>query len=220
MPSPIEGLYAVTQEEADDAVLERKVVAAMRGGAGMVQYRNKTGSMEFRARQLQRLAPVCRRHGARLIVNDSVELAREVRADGVHLGRDDGEVAAARRVLGASVLIGVSCYDDLQRAHAAVRDGADYVAFGSFFASTTKPGAVRASLDLLRQARQALDLPIVAIGGITVANGASLIAAGADALAVASALFGAADAQLPDVEAQARRFARLFPVTSASAAQR
>jgi thiamine-phosphate pyrophosphorylase len=130
-----------------------------------------------------------------LIVNDDIELARIVGADGVHLGRDDASIDAARAVLGAGALIGVSCYDDLSRALTAERAGASYVAFGSFFASEVKPGAVRAPIDLLRRARMALALPIVAIGGITADNAAQLVASGADAVAVISALFHAADSR-------------------------
>ena len=215
MARPIEGLYAVTPEEPDTAALARRVEAAVRGGASLVQYRNKGGGDALRSEQARRIAPICRRYGARLIVNDSVALAREAQADGVHLGRDDGAVADARRLLGPSALIGVSCYDDLQRARDAARMGADYVAFGSFFASSTKPGAVRAGFDLLRQARRELDLPIVAIGGIDATNAASLVEAGADALAVVSALFDAAD-----VEAEARRLVRIFPETRKTATQR
>jgi thiamine-phosphate pyrophosphorylase len=215
MARAIEGLYAVTPETADTELLARMVEAAARGGAVLVQYRNKSGTDAARMEQLRRLAPVCRRHGARLIVNDSVELAREARADGVHLGRDDGDIATARRLLGPQAMIGVSCYDELPRAREAAAAGADYVAFGSFFPSSTKPGAVRASLDLLRQARRELDVPIVAIGGIDASNAALLIDAGADALAVVSALFDAAD-----IEAGARRIARLFPATRKAAAQR
>ncbi len=211
----IEGLYAVTPETGDTEDLARKVEAAIKGGARCVQYRNKGAADALRLRQLQRLAPICRRAGALLIVNDSVELARDVEADGVHLGRDDGDVATARRVLGSRACIGVSCYDELQRAREAAANGADYVAFGSFFPSATKPGAVRADLDLLRRARQALDLPIVAIGGIDAGNAGRLIEAGADAVAVVSALFDAAD-----VEAAARRFAELFPRIPQMAMQR
>jgi thiamine-phosphate pyrophosphorylase len=215
MAPAIEGLYAVTPETADTDLLARKVEAAVRGGAVLVQYRNKSGTDAGRIEQLRRLAPVCRRHGARLIVNDSVGLAREIHADGVHLGRDDGDIAAARRALGPQAVIGVSCYDELPRAREAARAGADYVAFGSFFPSSTKPGAARASLDLLRQARRELDLPIVAIGGIDATNAGQLVDAGANALAVVSALFDATD-----VEAEARRIARLFPATRKAAAQR
>jgi thiamine-phosphate pyrophosphorylase len=215
MAHAIEGLYAVTPDMADTDMLAHKVESAVRGGAAAVQYRNKSGTDAGRLEQLRRLAPVCRRHGAMLIVNDSVALARDAAADGVHLGRDDGDVGAARRMLGPAAVIGVSCYDDLQRARDARAAGADYVAFGSFFPSPTKPGAVRASLGLLRQARRELDLPIVAIGGIGVQNAAGLIDAGADALAVVSALFDAAD-----VESQARRISRLFPALRTLAAQR
>jgi thiamine-phosphate pyrophosphorylase len=128
----------------------------------------------------------------------------------VHLGRDDGTVADARARLGHGKLIGVSCYDDLGRARDAVSAGADYLAFGSFFPSATKPGTVRATPDVLRAARTAWALPIVAIGGIDARNAAALIEAGADAVAVVSAVFDA-----PDVRAAARGIAGLFRSSTA-----
>jgi thiamine-phosphate pyrophosphorylase len=139
-----------------------------------------------------------------LIINDDVILAQQVDADGVHLGGEDGSVIAARAQLGRSKLIGVSCYNRLELAHEAVQQGADYVAFGSFFASLVKRNAVAASPDLLRQARREISVPVVAIGGITVDNGAQLLEAGADALAVISAVFGAAD-----IQGIARQFSNL-----------
>jgi thiamine-phosphate pyrophosphorylase len=201
----ISGLYAVTPGREDTDALARDVQAALRGGARAVQYRNKGADPVLRVLQASRLAAICRRAGALLIVNDSVDLARESGADGVHLGRDDGDVASARRALGPGKCIGVSCYDDLRRARQAAQEGADYVAFGSFFPSTTKPGAVRAPLRLLRDASAGLDVPVVAIGGIEAANAGTLIEAGADAIAVISALFDA-----PDVERAARRLSSLF----------
>jgi thiamine-phosphate pyrophosphorylase len=147
---------------------------------------------------------LCRSAGACFIVNDSIELAGAVAADGVHLGKDDDRVRAARVLLGAGKLIGVSCYNQLWRARDAVAQGADYVAFGSFFPSPTKPGALMASRELLRAAKE-FSLPVVAIGGITPDNAAGLIEAGADAVAVISAVFDA-----PDVERAARRMAGLF----------
>ena len=207
MSKRVSGLYAVTPESADSAALFRKVDAALRGGALVVQYRSKSTDDSVRHEQAAQIARLCRSSDALFIVNDSVELARAVGADGVHLGKDDPNVAAARAVLGQGKVIGVSCYDDMARARAAQTQGADYVAFGSFFPSATKPVARRAGLDLLHAAASEISLPIVAIGGINMDNAAGLIAAGADAIAVVSALFDA-----PDVEAQARRFARLFSV--------
>lgn len=209
MAAKVSGLYAVTPELADTDLLSRKVEAAVRGGARIVQYRNKTASRSLRLGQLEQLVRICRRWGASLIVNDDAEMANEVGADGVHLGRDDAGTAAARRILGSGRRIGISCYNEMQRARDAVAAGADYVAFGSFFPSTTKPGAARATLELLRQARREIALPIVAIGGIHAGNAGLLIQAGADAVAVVSALFDAAD-----VEAEARRLCGLFPFTS------
>jgi thiamine-phosphate pyrophosphorylase len=205
MNKPISGLYAVTPELADSIVLIGKVDAALRGGARVIQYRSKSIADSLRRSQAGEIAKLCRFCKALFIVNDSVELACEVDADGVHLGRDDRAVHAARTMLGPGKLIGVSCYNDIGRAREAVSQGADYVAFGSFFSSSTKPGALRAGTELLRSATAEFALPIVEIGGITEDNAAGLIAAGADAVAVVSALFDAID-----VEAQARCFARLF----------
>jgi thiamine-phosphate pyrophosphorylase len=160
-----------------------------------LQYRNKTASAELHLEQARALRKLTHEFSVPLIINDDVLLAQQVDADGVHLGGEDGSVIVAREVLGKDKLIGVSCYNRAFLAQDAVRQGADYVAFGSFFASTVKPGAVAAPADLLRQARRELALPLVAIGGITVDNGAQLLEAGANALAVISALFGAADIQ-------------------------
>lgn len=204
---PIRGLYAI----ADTAVLDRRtwpaqVEAALAGGARLIQYRDKQGTERDRRRdQARAVAALAARHGALCIVNDDPQLARDAGAHGVHLGRDDPGVAEARALLGPGAVIGVSCYDDLERARQAERAGADYVAFGSFFPSPSKPDAVRAGVALLAQARARLGLPIVAIGGITPDNAPALIAAGADAVAVISAVFAQ-----PDIEAAARRFALLF----------
>lgn len=205
MARTVSGLYAVTPEITDTAILSDKVEAALRGGARVVQYRNKSADEPLRNLQARAISLLCRRAGACFIVNDSVSLAREVDADGVHLGSCDEDLDSARRALDPGKLIGVSCYNQLPRARAAVASGADYVAFGSFFASPTKPGAVRADMELLAVARQEISIPIVAIGGITAGNAAALIASGADALAVVSALFDAVD-----VEQAARQFAALF----------
>ena len=207
MKKPVSGLYAITPELTDSIALVRKVAEALGGGARVIQYRNKSSDMELRRSQAGEIAALCRNRDALFIVNDSVDLAREVDADGVHLGRYDAEVSMARFVLGPGKFIGVSCYNEIARARIAAAQGADYVAFGSFFPSVTKPSSLRAGTEVLRIARSELALPVVAIGGITEDNAASLIAAGADSIAVISALFDA-----PDVEAQARRFARLFQI--------
>ena len=209
MPGPAErlrGLYAITDPAlAARAGLVDAVARALAGGARAVQYRDKGADVARRQAEAAALASLCRAAGALFIVNDDVELAVSVGADGVHLGRDDAAIAAARARLGPDRLVGASCYDQLALAHAAVAAGADYVAFGSFHPSPTKPDAVRADAGLLRRARRALAVPLVAIGGITPENGAPLVAAGADMLAVIHALFGASD-----VRAAAAAFARLF----------
>jgi thiamine-phosphate pyrophosphorylase len=202
------GLYVLTPDGADTQRLADQVHAALAGGASAVQYRNKTAPPDVRLEQARALRAACAADGAIFIVNDDVELAAAVEADGVHLGRDDATVAAARKRLGSEAMIGVSCYDSLARAEAAVGAGADYIAFGSFFASSVKPDAVHADVTLLSAARQRWNVPVVAIGGITSANASLLIAAGADAVAVISDVFGSAD---PRVVAQrARQIAELF----------
>jgi thiamine-phosphate pyrophosphorylase len=200
----ISGLYAITPEEPDTAQLLRKVKLALQGGASILQYRNKLSDAATRLEQATALLQLTREFAVPLIINDDAQLAKQVDADGVHLGGEDGSVAAARALLGAEKIIGVSCYNRLDLAHEAVEQGADYVAFGALFASTVKPDAPVATLALLQQARLEIHLPKVAIGGITLANGASALKAGADALAVISALFDADDICLA-----ARRFANL-----------
>jgi thiamine-phosphate pyrophosphorylase len=202
------GLYALTPDEPDTSALVAAVRAAVAGGAAAVQYRNKRADGALRRAQAAALAGLCREAGVPLIVNDDLELALEVDAAGVHLGRDDGAVAAARRRLSPGKLLGASCYDRLDRAEQAVAAGADYVAFGSVFASPTKPAAVRAPLTLFGAAKRRLEVPLVAIGGITLENAREAIEAGADALAVISALFEA-----DDIAARARGFKALFART-------
>lgn len=205
MKPRISGLYAVTPDLADTAELLAKVEAALAGGARALQYRNKSASAALRLEQAGNLLARCRERRVPLIINDDLDLATALAADGLHLGSEDGALAAARLRLGPGKLLGASCYNRLDHALAAARDGADYVAFGSFFPSSVKPGAVRAPLALLREAKQRLALPVVAIGGITLDNAPQLIAAGADGVAVISALFGA-----PDIRAAARQFDALF----------
>ena len=206
----IAGLYAVTPDVDDVRVLVAKVAAAIDGGARTVQYRNKTLPGAARAMQARALAELCACRGVRFIVNDDVALARDTNADGVHVGEDDADLASARAALGPHRLVGVSCYGNFERARDAVAQDADYVAFGSFFASRVKPTARRASLDLFARGR-ALGVPQVAIGGITAANAPALIEAGADAVAVISDVF-APDAP-GDITRRARAIAMRFENT-------
>jgi thiamine-phosphate pyrophosphorylase len=205
MPPAISGLYAITPECADTESLVRQVRRALSGGVHMVQYRSKEGDVALRHEQANELLTLCRQFRVPLIINDDIRLADLIGADGVHLGKDDGSVREARLILGPDKIVGVSCYADLQRALDAEAHGANYVAFGSFFPSPTKPGAAAAPLTLLHEAKHSLNIPIVAIGGISADNVIPLIEAGADAVAVISALFGS-----EDIGAAASRFAVLF----------
>lgn len=200
------GLYAITDAAliADDRLIAA-VEQAILGGARLIQYRDKSADTSRRLAQAHALNALCQHYAIPLIINDDVELAFQVRAAGVHLGQDDPALATARARLGDHALIGVSCYDRLDLAVAAERAGADQVAFGAMFPSPTKPDEVRAPLELLRQARAVLKIPIVAIGGITPDNAPALLEAGVDALAVISGVFGQ-----PDIQAAARRYSALF----------
>ena len=201
----VRGLYAITPDVADTVRLCGAVEQALDGGASILQYRNKTASRELRSLQAHALAALCARHDVEFIVNDDLDLALRIEGAGLHVGaEDDDDLGAIRRALGPDRLVGVSCYASVDRARAAVAAGADYVAFGSVFASPTKPAAARAPLDLFVTARE-LGVPLVGIGGITLENLAQLIAAGADAAAVISELFGA-----PDVRNRARELTRCF----------
>lgn len=199
------GLYAVTPDQADTAALCDSVSQALEGGASLLQYRNKTASQELRGVQAHALAALCAQYHVEFIVNDDLELALRIEGAGLHVGAEDGDdLSAIRRALGPDRMLGVSCYAGLDRARTAVAAGADYVAFGSVFASPTKPLALRAPLELIEEAR-GLGVPIVGIGGITLENLPLLIAAGANAAAVISELFGAAD-----VRERARMLAQSF----------
>lgn len=205
-PSRCHGLYAITDALLipDDWLVDA-VEQAILGGARLVQYRDKSADPIRRLAQVRALNAMCRRHTVPLIVNDDVELAAQAGAAGVHVGQDDPAFAHARARLGEDALIGVSCYDQLDLALAAADEGADYVAFGTFFPSPTKPAEIRAPIELLRAARATLRVPVVAIGGITPDNAPLLLEAGADMLAVVSGVFGQ-----PDIQAAAHRYATLF----------
>ncbi len=204
------GLYAITPDLEDTGDLAARVAAALAGGAAAIQYRNKAADTALRRAQAQALARVQAIRGGLFIVNDDAALAVEAGADGVHVGEDDAGIADAREIVGPNRLVGVSCYNDLACARSAVAAGADYVAFGSFFPSAVKPGARRAEVDLLGQAR-ALGVPVVAIGGITATNAQVLVRAGAHAVAAITAVFDA-----PDIEVAARAIAAAFPAIPSS----
>ncbi|AEV25073.1 MULTISPECIES: thiamine phosphate synthase [Azospira] len=207
---PRPGLYAVTPDGLETPRLLMLAEAALAAGIPLLQYRDKSGDDARRREQATALLALCRRHGTRLIINDDAALAREVDADGVHLGGEDGDLAAARALLGPDKLIGASCYADFARAQAAAA-GANYVAFGAMYASPTKPQAPRAPFNLVTRARQELPgVQVAAIGGITLDNAAPVIAAGAQFVAVITDLFEA-----PDVTARAAAYQRLFAESAA-----
>ena len=209
MSSPLRGLYVITDSQllGGDRLLGH-VEAALRGGAKLLQYRDKSADQPRRLREAEALQALCRQHGAQLIINDDLELAARLGA-GLHLGQEDGSLAAARARLGPQALIGATCHASLELAERAVAEGASYVAFGRFFNSSTKPGAPAASLELLDEARRRIDLPIVAIGGVSLDNAPELIARGADLVAVVHALFAAPEPA--QVQARAQAFSDLFP---------
>lgn len=204
-PLPRRGLYAVTTERLGDAVLLEAVASALRGGIVLLQFRDKRPPSDTRKALAQQLCVLCHAAGVPFVVNDDVALAQAVGADGVHLGKDDAQIAEARAALGPAAIVGISCYDSVARARAAQAAGASYVAFGRFFPSASKPQAAPAAFDTLRQAKAELRVPIVAIGGITPSNGSALVEAGADLLAVIEGLFGQ-----KGVEETAKAYSRLF----------
>jgi thiamine-phosphate pyrophosphorylase len=206
MPKPeLRGLYAITPEADDGQRWLADIAAALRGGCRIVQYRDKIQPMAERVARAHALRVLTRRHDALLLINDDLALCQLVDADGVHLGRDDGNLLHARQLLGPDRLLGASCYADLATAEAASRAGADYVAFGAVYPSPTKPAAARAAVDLFFQAKTRLTAKTCAIGGITLDNAPPLIAAGVDLLAVITDLFSA-----PDIAAHAAAYQRLF----------
>ncbi len=199
------GLYAITPDREDTAQLLTSVSAVLSGGCRWLQYRDKTSSLAERRQRAEILAALCRQQGARLIINDDLDLALAVDADGVHLGANDGDLACARAALGRGKILGASCYADFSAARKAAAAGADYVAFGAVYPSPTKPAASAAPFHLFTRCRDELNLPVCAIGGITIDNAGPLLAAGADLVAVISDLFSA-----PDITARAAAYQELF----------
>lgn len=206
------GLYALTDPALipSDKLVET-VALAISGGAVLVQYRNKTGDDAQRQHEAVLLRDLCHKHEVPLIINDDVRLAHRIGADGVHLGQGDMKIREAREILGDGAIIGASCYNLFQNGLHAQQAGADYVAFGSFFKSSTKTGTVRAAQNLLHEAHLRLDVPVVAIGGITPENGRALVHVGANLIAACHGVFGQSDVALA-----AQRYARLFGQTRKS----
>ena len=201
----IKGLYAITPDMADTDLLLQKVEAVLQGGINILQYRNKLANHKLQTQQARVLLPLCRQYNVPLIINDSVKLCLTLDADGVHLGADDGNLAEVRARIGKDKILGASCYNSFDLALAAQQAGASYVAFGACFASSTKPNAPVAGLELFTRAKTELNIPTVAIGGITLQNAPSVIQAGADAIAVINAIFNANDVKL-----SAKQFSQLF----------
>ncbi len=210
MTARLRGLYAITPEYADGSVMLADVEAALAGGCRLVQFRDKLSDAPERVVRARALRDLTRRFGARLLINDDLALARLIDADGVHLGKDDGNLVVTRAILGPDKILGASCYADFAAAQHAVAAGADYVAFGAVYPSLTKPGAAVATVDLFFQAKTRLTAAATcAIGGITVANAPPLIAAGADLLAVITDLFSASG-DSAKITARATAYQRLF----------
>jgi len=203
----LRGLYAITDSQLLAGRFLSHVEAALEGGVCLLQYRDKSDDAARRLREAQALQQLCERYGTQLIINDDAELARHLGV-GVHLGQTDGPLTPARALLGSAAIIGSACHASLDLAAQAAREGASYVAFGRFFTSSTKPGAPAADVRLLAQARAQVNLPIAAIGGVTLDNAAALVHHGADLLAVIHGLFGADSAQ--EVTRRARAFNALF----------
>ena len=201
----LHGVYAITDPVLCGEDLINKVLAAIQGGISVLQYRNKQASLAAQFKEATKLLSLCQQHDVLFIINDDLHLASEVNADGVHLGQQDRTLLEARQQLGNEKIIGISCNNRFDYALAAQQEGADYIAFGRFFSSMTKPQAPQSEIGLLQRAENELQIPVVAIGGISPDNGRSLIEAGADMLAVIHGIFGQADVRLA-----AQRYAELF----------
>lgn len=207
MTNNLTGLYGITDAELmpDTETLLRKVEKSLKGGARVIQYRDKSSDLKKRVQQASALNTLCKAYKIPLLINDDAGLAAGIGAAGVHLGQSDGAIAEARDMLGENAIIGVTCHDSLQLAQQAQAEGVDYVAFGAFFPSKTKPNAKPAPMSLLQQVKAEVDLPIVAIGGISVDNAQQIISAGADMVAVIHALYAQ-----NDIQATAAQFHQLF----------
>ncbi len=205
MTQRVKGLYALTPDQLDTDKLLRMSEQALSGGVSVLQYRNKIANVSLRRVQAKLLRQLCDQYETLFIINDHIDLVTLVDADGMHIGAEDVSVMTARQHLGRDKIIGASCYNQIDLAITAVEEAVDYVAFGAFFSSTTKPDATAVSIDFLAKARSHISVPVVAIGGINLQNAAELIRQGCDAIAVCGALF-----HQPNIMASAQQFCRLF----------
>jgi thiamine-phosphate pyrophosphorylase len=201
----VRGLYVITPDTTDTSQLCKMVGCVLSGGARFIQYRNKTASSQLRLTQSRAIYLLCKQHRVPLIINDHLDIALEIDADGLHVGQNDTSIMEVRDTLGRNKIVGASCYNHLSLAVEAEKAGADYVAFGAFYPSATKADAARASISLLDEAKKTLSIPIVAIGGINLSNAQNLIVHGCDSIAVSQALFSA-----QDIRSTAQHFSRLF----------
>ena len=201
----ISGLYAITPDLENTNDLLNKVQQALEGRVQLIQYRNKLANKILRRKQAKLLLQLCREYGIPLIINDHLDLAIEIDADGLHVGQDDISVTKARNQFGQDKIIGASCYNNLNLAVQAEKEGADYVAFGAFFSSLTKPNTISVTMDLVDQAKKKISLPIVAIGGIKLANARTVIQGGCAAVAVCNDLF-----HTENIKTTATQYSQLF----------
>lgn len=201
----ISGLYAITPDLENTNDLLNKVQQALEGRVQLIQYRNKLANEILRRKQAKLLLQLCREYGISLIINDHLDLAIEIDADGLHVGQDDISVTKARNQFGQDKIIGASCYNNLDLAVQAEKEGADYVAFGAFFSSLTKPNTISVTMDLVDQAKKKISLPIVAIGGIKLANARTVIQGGCAAVAVCNDLF-----HTENIKTTATQYSQLF----------
>lgn len=201
----MKGLYLVTPDWDDTQKMLEVTEAGLRGGAAIVQYRHKTASPELRREQASQLQALCRSYGRPFIINDFVELAIELDADGIHVGGTDTAVAQVRAVVGPSKIVGSSCYGSMDLARDAYAAGASYVAFGGFYPSRVKKYEVSTPPEIVAQAKKEIPVPNVVIGGMTQENSVPLVKQGADMVAVISSVY-----MVDDPEAAARAFAKLF----------
>ena len=200
------GLYAITDASVSDS---QKIIVsveqALRGGANVIQFRDKSSNQKQRLEICLALRRLTKQFNAVFIINDDIKLTLLTKADGIHLGQNDSSLTEARNQLGEKTIIGISCYNRFDLAELATKEGANYIAFGRFFPSRTKPNTETAEIKLIQQAKQELDIPVVAIGGITAKNGGALIGAGADMLAVVDGIFGQTN-----IEAATKDYQALF----------
>ena len=203
---PLRGLYAITDSHLiSDNNFNDSIKSVLQGGARLIQYRDKSYDANKRLAQTRSLRDLCYQYNALLIINDDIELAIQSEADGIHLGKNDISLSEARNRLGENFIIGISCYDQLELAIRAERQGASYVAFGAVYTSPTKPEATTVSMDTLSTAVSRLSIPICAIGGISSQNASTVIATGIDMIAVISDLFAQ-----DDIQAHSEALSQLF----------